>query len=964
MKKQCKKWILLWMALTLVITSIQPFSFKEVFAAAKKEIYSDETCKIYYQTMSEWETGFEGQICIENVSTNPIENWKLQFTFNQDIKSIWDGEIASHKGDTYILKHPSWNSKIPAGGKAVIGFNGSKKGKIETPKNCKILMEKSEVNQENYSIKYRTTSDWKDGFNGEIAITNHTNKSIEGWQLEFDFAASIQNFWTAKLISHKGNHYVIKNDDWNSVIKPKQTIILGFGGSPGNISTQPENFKLIASKDNDVAEEESSLSKEEEEKIKKTDQYLEETQKVLSNIDYNNLAETVKKLEQQEGVSNVTQEGDYLDIVYKTGVKQSVIASTETNLSKQLRGGGTEDKFEDLSGTEDKFEEITKKDSGSYYNQNLIDLRKKYAKYQEDDNCSELKNRKILLWIPMDSKWGEYDEVKIMKQIVKAEDNLDIELNIVSDEKATTDALKDLDKYGIVIFASHGHNAEWLMTGEPYKSQMSNETKEALLKDEQRIVTLSNKKKIESYYGVTPKWFDRNIKKNLPGTIVYNNSCGSIKTDAMWEVFKNKGASTYLGYDGNVRNEFAIMNLTLFFTSFIDERQSAFNSSSFMVDKYYSKKGSSFVPTGQGNYKIARDYTFTVSSVMFPKHKAPKIVGGGEASTKIHMQTVRSAAGFTASLVWTIVDALIAAIGAASATIVAYVIAALAVVIVGYNIAVNSDLWNDIKKKIKSKSVAAWEEVETEVQVVKQKNKYAETAVLEREYDLCVIQKRNGKNQVISVKIKNRYVSARKFVFEIELNVALGSTEKVALTANINRSDSKYGTYSKIASGEFGVVEFGKTYKIECPKKTGHYKITYHIKSLDPNTLTVDYESLNSKNYYCLNRTGHNWAYNQAGKTYKWKTHKTLKEPETNWKKLKHDEYETSRNVKHIEKYLKEYNEKYKTNYTKKDLVKNGYQIHHIMPVVYGGKHELGNLIHLNEIEHTPITAWFNAYDS
>lgn len=964
------------MVLTLVITSIQPFSFKEVFAASKKEIYSDATCKIFYQTMSEWETGFEGQISIENTGTKPIENWKIQFTFNQDIKSIWDGEIASHKGNTYVLKHPTWNSKIPVGGKAVIGFNGAKKGKIDTPKDCKILLDKGEVSQDDYTINYRTTSDWKDGFNGEINITNNTNKSIEGWQLEFDFAATIQNFWTAKLISHEGNHYVIKNDEWNSVIQPKQTITLGFGGSPGNISTKPENFKLIAAKEDEPKEDESTLSKEEDEKIKKTNQYLEETKKILSDIDYKNLADTVKKLKNQEGVSDVKQDGNYLDIVYKTGVKQSVIASDETNLSKQLRGGGTEDKaedlegtedkVEDLEGTEDKVEDIVKKDSGSYFNQNLIDLREKYANYQEDDTCTELKNRKILLWIPMDTKWGEYDEVKIMKQVVKAEDNLDIELNIVSDEKATADVLKNLDEYGMVIFASHGHNAEWLMTGETYKADMTSETKKALLNEEERIITLVNKKGVDDYYGVTPKWFDKNVKNNMPGTIVYNNSCGSIKTDAMWDVFKSKGASTYLGYDGNVRNEFAIMNLTLFFASFIDERQSVFNSISFMVDKYYSK-GSNFIPVGQGNYKITCNGNESNGvRLMFPRFKEHKIIGS-ESSTKLYMKALKVGGGLTASLVWPAVDALLGAIGAGitaiSSSAVIYLIGALAVLIVGLGIAVNSDLWNSIKKKIQEKSAAVWREVETQVQGIKAKNWYAKTASLEREYTLCAVKEGEKKKQLISVKVKNKHVNRKKFVFEIEFIPLSKNPTKIDVTANIKRSNSKNGIYTPIVSKPLGTVKFYKKYKVECSRKTGHYKVTCNVKALDPTTTTITIRSPRGKNYYCLNRTGHNWMFNKVGKTYNWKTYKKLREPDTNWTKMSGTPYDDVRGIKHVNIYLKLYNKKYNTNYTKNDLNKNNYQVHHIRPVVYGGKHTLKNLIHINKIEHLPITAWFNAYD-
>lgn len=982
MKKRCKRWILLWMVLTLVVTSIQPFSFKEVFAATKKEIYSDATCKIFYQTMSEWETGFEGQISIENTGTKPIENWKLQFTFNQDIKSIWDGEIASHKGNTYVLKYPSWNSKIPVGGKAVIGFNGTKKGKIETPKDCKILLDKGEVSQDDYTINYRTTSDWKDGFNGEIAITNNTNKSIEGWQLEFDFAATIQNFWTAKLISHEGNHYVIKNDDWNSVIQPKQTITLGFGGSPGNISTKPENFKLIAAREDAPKEEESVLTKQEEEKIKKTNEYLEETEKILSDIDYKDLAVTVKQLKKQEGVSEVKQDGNYLDIVYKTGIKQSVIASDETNLSKQLRGGGTEDKaedlegtedkVEDLEGTEDKVEDIVKKDSGSYFNQNLIDLREKYANYQEDDTCTELKNRKILLWIPMDTKWGEYDEVKIMKQVVKAEDNLDIELNIVSDEKATANVLKNLDEYGMVIFASHGHNAEWLMTGETYKADMTSETKKALLNEEERIITLVNKKGVDDYYGVTPKWFDKNVKNNMPGTIVYNNSCGSIKTDAMWDVFKSKGASTYLGYDGNVRNEFAIMNLTLFFASFIDERQSVFNSTSFMVDKYYSKEGTSFVPVGQGNYKIARDFDVSgVKQVLFPIQQAPKVIG---KKSKIYTNATNRGAVTDSQIVTASVELLVGAIGAVAFKILIGIILSVAVVIVAHKVHESLELWGKIQKKIKEKSAKVLKRLKQEVATLNTKNEYANSAHDERDdIGICVIEsvKKDEKPQIVKVNISYKYYRQKKGKFAFTVSVApfTENPVEVNLKVIISRADTKNGVYIPKGYKTLENIKFNTPYDILCERGTGHYKVsfqltcprlTYTIKPLNNKQL----QKYLGKDYFCLNRTGHLWNYNTDAKDPETNklTGTIMREPPSNYEKMDFREYRLARDENQRAVYVEEYNRRHGTKYTQSYFSKKGYDIHHMRPVRYGGPTTFENLIHLNKFTHVLVTSWFRGY--
>ena len=46
--------------------------------------------------------------------------------------------------------------------------------------------------------------------------------------------------------NHEGNHYVIKNNGYNSTIGAGQTLILGFeaSNSDGNSSESPSNYKL------------------------------------------------------------------------------------------------------------------------------------------------------------------------------------------------------------------------------------------------------------------------------------------------------------------------------------------------------------------------------------------------------------------------------------------------------------------------------------------------------------------------------------------------------------------------------------------------------------------------------------------------------------------------------------------------------------------------------------------------
>lgn len=457
----------------------------------------------------------------------------------------------------------------------------------------------------------------------------------------------------------------------------------------------------MADKDNEIIKSAGG----EYEDIDKTEACLENVSRILSAMDFKNMEKTAEILKEQEGVKSVELQRQYLDIVYETGVCQSVLVSTEADVLKQLRGAGMEEK-----------------DSTMYINGGLSDMRKKYAAYRTDDKCSTLFNRNILLWIPMDSRWGEHDEIDVMKQIVRAEDNLDLELTILRDGRATAESLKNLDKYGMVIFASHGANGEWLLTGEKYEpGKIPEETKKALLNQEQRIITLADENQIQDYYGITPVWFDKNISNNLPKTLIYNNTCGSMKTDAMWKVFEKKGASAYMGYSGSVRNEFAIFNLAMFFANFLDERESVFNSCPFFTDKYYTKEGAGVVPAGQGNYKIAREFEEPgMKPVMFPGVKDPKIRG-------VYINNEQESS--KPSMIWSAAKGLKQAYGYINDEELHYISVGCAAILVGLNADKNEGLLKSIQDIVEEKSQEAWYALESEIMIMEGKNFYASTRI-------------------------------------------------------------------------------------------------------------------------------------------------------------------------------------------------------------------------------------------
>ncbi|NEQ23451.1 MAG: hypothetical protein F6K28_30715, partial [Microcoleus sp. SIO2G3] len=150
------------------------------------------------------------------------------------------GEIVSRQGDHYVIRNASWNSTIPAGATTDIGFVASP-GNITTttdPSNYVL----SGMNPVQFSV----TNDWGNGFTADMSIANNGASDLSNWTLEFDAPFEITNIWNAEIVSHEGNHYVIRNASWNGTIPAGASTAFGFVASPGNITTttDPSDYVL------------------------------------------------------------------------------------------------------------------------------------------------------------------------------------------------------------------------------------------------------------------------------------------------------------------------------------------------------------------------------------------------------------------------------------------------------------------------------------------------------------------------------------------------------------------------------------------------------------------------------------------------------------------------------------------------------------------------------------------------
>jgi hypothetical protein len=80
---------------------------------------------ITFTDTSDWGTGFTGNIEIDNTSKTAINGWTLSFVLAEPISNIWNAQIISHTGNSYVVGNLSYNAAITAGGNISFGFQAT-----------------------------------------------------------------------------------------------------------------------------------------------------------------------------------------------------------------------------------------------------------------------------------------------------------------------------------------------------------------------------------------------------------------------------------------------------------------------------------------------------------------------------------------------------------------------------------------------------------------------------------------------------------------------------------------------------------------------------------------------------------------------------------------------------------------------------------------------------------------------
>lgn len=220
-------------------------------AAVFKEISQDDKITGSFKMTSQWNDGFNGEITLQNMTNEVIHNWRVEFDLPYEITNIWNGAIIAHDRDRYTVRNAKYNSAINPGEGVTFGFTAHTEKEIEMviqPTYYTLKSNSDSTVTEKFDISYQMNASWGTACNGSIELRNVSSEDVFDWTLEFDYDNDINQLWNAEIVSHIGNHYVIRNTGYNAEIGAGQTVVLAFeaGLDPAGQIKNPQNYKMIS----------------------------------------------------------------------------------------------------------------------------------------------------------------------------------------------------------------------------------------------------------------------------------------------------------------------------------------------------------------------------------------------------------------------------------------------------------------------------------------------------------------------------------------------------------------------------------------------------------------------------------------------------------------------------------------------------------------------------------------------
>ena len=94
--------------------------------------------KAGYAVRGRWKDGFNAEVTVTNLGTQPVEGWTVQLNMPSkiDVTGVWGARTDQNAGMALTLRSQPWNTYLEPGGSIRMGFEA--KGSAAEPTSCTV----------------------------------------------------------------------------------------------------------------------------------------------------------------------------------------------------------------------------------------------------------------------------------------------------------------------------------------------------------------------------------------------------------------------------------------------------------------------------------------------------------------------------------------------------------------------------------------------------------------------------------------------------------------------------------------------------------------------------------------------------------------------------------------------------------------------------------------------------------
>lgn len=216
------------MAMAANVFMTMPFSaFAGEETTSRTYIYDDY--EISYDITNSWGNTEKISVTISNTGDSTIENWMLSYDdFNGEITGIWDANLAKTDSGYEYVRNAGYNANIQPDQSVSFGYTLN--DYTGFPDTIIMSQDRLEKPSSGFSAELNIINEWDTTFQGEIILTNKTDKPIEWWEFAFDSnftITEVTNSWAASVINNGNCNYTFKGT-YTGIIGPNSSVSLGF----------------------------------------------------------------------------------------------------------------------------------------------------------------------------------------------------------------------------------------------------------------------------------------------------------------------------------------------------------------------------------------------------------------------------------------------------------------------------------------------------------------------------------------------------------------------------------------------------------------------------------------------------------------------------------------------------------------------------------------------------------------